>query len=260
MSLGINTVVSFITFLAGVIFGVSLVLAKAAMLEGLLRRVWRLLPERMRDKLWYFYFYVLPRLLGRIPEMILLKLLDKKDIAIFLEMDYQYSEQLVRLYNKFYTNYVIVWDRLKNNSEVYNLLCNQMKSKIIETLEKNNIDKNNAHIRLSPTISNQRKLELIIINDRQEFGGEIQRKMRMSNSNTENRCIIVPMLTEEVVNYAVNQCFNINKVLIFTILEIPREVQFKAIKEIKNANNKIIYTSIISQKIIKNYYDIKYKG
>ena len=253
-----SLVMSLLIFLAGLAFGVAFVLAKAAMLEGLLKRVWGFLPEKIKDTLWYFWFYTLPRRLGKIPEKILLELLDKRNIAMFLEMDYQYSEELVRLYDKFYTNYVIIWDRFKDNAQVYNLLCKLMKNKMIETFKKQNIDRNEVHIRLSPPLSEQRKLEIIIIYDCQEFGKEIQNKMKMSDQNKKKRCIIVPMLIEEVITHVKTQAVGIDKVLIFSILEIPSKEQFEEIDEIKNAGGKIVYAPLISQKIIEEYYKEKY--
>ena len=51
-----SLVMSLLIFLAGLAFGVAFVLAKAAMLEGLLKRVWGFLPEKIKDTLWYFWF------------------------------------------------------------------------------------------------------------------------------------------------------------------------------------------------------------
>jgi hypothetical protein len=115
---------------------------------------------------------------------------------------------------------------------------------------------------LSPPLSEQRKLETIIINDRingcQEFGREMKNKMKMSDQNNRCRCVVVPMLTEEVIDYVKTGCYDVDKVLIFTILEIPSKGQFEKIEGIEEALDKIVYAPLISQEIIKDYYKEKY--
>lgn len=250
--------VNYLSPLSTFLTGGLIVFVIVATIKQLLKKIWNILPECIKDTSWY-YFYTLPRIIiRRKPEKILLKLLDKKNIAVFLEMDYQYSEQLVKLYDKFYTNYVVIWDRLKNDTRVYKVLRTLTKSKMIETFKKNKINRENVHIRLSPSLSESRKLETIIINDRQEFGRETQNIMKLFERESKIRCFVVPMLTEEVIDYATMKSSDVKKVLIFTILEIPSEKQFKGIEQVAKEEDKIIYMPIISQEIIKDYYKEKY--